>query len=125
MAAGVPPARSGTAAIRAAAGTAAAPKTGAVESQPAQTVKAEHSDDGAAVAAAGSGTFELHPTDWIGVGYFRPVAVKLGNEPPIKPKSEPAYRLTPLYGVLQLGDADDNQILGARRARRRRAADLY
>jgi thiol-disulfide isomerase/thioredoxin/S1-C subfamily serine protease len=95
------------------AGTAAARKTGAVESQPAQTVKAEHPDDGAEPPAAGSATFELRPTDQIAVGYFRPVAVKLGNEPPIKPKAEPAYRSTPLYGVLQLGDADDNQILVA------------
>ncbi len=63
-------------------------------------------------SAAGAVTFELHPQDQIAAGYYRPVAVQLAEEPPVKPKSEPAYRSKkPLYGVLRLGDAEDNRLL--------------
>ena len=59
-------------------------------------------------------TFELRPTDQVAMGYYRPVMVKLSEEPPIRPKAEPAYRSPkPLYGVLQLGNAEDNRILVA------------
>jgi S1-C subfamily serine protease/thiol-disulfide isomerase/thioredoxin len=74
---------------------------------PAQRPKAE-------APVAGPGTFALRPTDNIAMGYYRPVVVKLSEKPPIKPKSEPAYRSKkPLYGVLHLGDAANNNILVA------------
>jgi serine protease Do len=67
-----------------------------------------------AAAVRGSVTFKLRPTDQIGVGYYRPVVVKLSEKPPIEPKTEPEYRSAkPLYGVLQLGDAKQNRILVA------------
>ena len=77
------------------------------ESPPVQGSKAEPSN-------AGAVTSELRPTDRVAMGYYRPVAVKLSETPPKKPKAEPAYRSAkPLYGVLQLGDAEGNQILVA------------
>ena len=60
------------------------------------------------------GLFELRPRDRLAVGYYRPVQVKLTEDPPLKPKAEPKYESKkPLYGVLQLGDADDNRFLVA------------
>ncbi len=62
----------------------------------------------------GSVTFDLRPTDQIGVGYYRPIAVKLSDTPPIKPKAEPKYRAKkPLYGVIELGSGENNRFLVA------------
>jgi len=77
------------------------------ETPPAEGSKAEP-------PAAGSVTSDLRPTDQIGVGYYRPIPVKLSETPPVKPKAEPAYQSKkPLYGVLRLGDAENDQILVA------------
>ena len=63
---------------------------------------------------ADAGTFQLRPRDGLALGYYRPVQVKLTEAPPLKPKAEPKYESTkPLYGLLQLGDADDNRFLVA------------
>ena len=77
-----------------------------VREPPAYNAKVESSEPGGT-------TFALHVTDKITTGYYRPVAVRLSDRPPVKPKAEPAYRSKPLYGVLQLGDAEDNRILVA------------
>jgi S1-C subfamily serine protease/thiol-disulfide isomerase/thioredoxin len=62
--------------------------------------------------APGSVTFDLRPTDEIGVGYYRPNAIMLSETPPIKPKAEPKYlSKKPLYGVLQLGSGENNRFL--------------
>jgi thiol-disulfide isomerase/thioredoxin len=62
----------------------------------------------------GSVTFDLRPTDRIGVGYYRPNPVTLSETPPVKPKAEPKYRSKePLYGVLQLGSGENNRFLVA------------
>ena len=64
--------------------------------------------------ASGAVTFALHPCQRPAVGYYRPVQIKLSEVPPVKPKAEPDYQSkTPLYGVLQLGDAEDNRFLVA------------
>ena len=59
-------------------------------------------------------TFQLRPRDRTVVEYYRPVQVKLSEQPPLKPKAEPRYESPkPLYGVLQLGDGPDNRFLVA------------
>jgi thiol-disulfide isomerase/thioredoxin/S1-C subfamily serine protease len=59
-------------------------------------------------------TFSLHPSDQTALGYYRPVQVKLTEEPPIKPKAEPKYASKkPLYGVLQLGVGQNSRFLVA------------
>jgi S1-C subfamily serine protease/thiol-disulfide isomerase/thioredoxin len=65
-----------------------------------------------AAAESDAVTFELHPHDRATVEYYRPVQIKLSEEPPLKPKAEPRYESQkPLYGVLQLGDGPDNRFL--------------
>lgn len=66
------------------------------------------------LSGIGSVTFELHPTDLVSMGYYRPITVKLSERPPISPKAEPKYRSQKrLYGVLQLGNAEGNRMLVA------------
>ena len=63
---------------------------------------------------AGAVSFELRPLDRTTVEYYRPVQIKLSEEPPWKPKAEPRYESPkPLYGELRLGDGPDNRFLVA------------
>jgi S1-C subfamily serine protease/thiol-disulfide isomerase/thioredoxin len=65
-------------------------------------------------AASGTVSFELRPCDRPPVTYHRPVAVELTTEPGKQLKTEPVFRSKkPLYGILRLGDREDNRILVA------------
>ncbi len=65
-------------------------------------------------ATDGAVAFDLHPSHEPVTSPYRPIQITLSQQPPIPPVGEPAYRSKkPLYGLLQLGDADENRFLVA------------
>ncbi|MCE5268904.1 MAG: TlpA family protein disulfide reductase [Planctomycetaceae bacterium] len=56
--------------------------------------------------------FELRPREASNIGYYRPVMLKLSEEPPEQVKSKPKFQSPkPLYGTFRLGDAEENQFV--------------